>query len=131
VVTDGDSLKIRGERIRLHGIDAPEMKQVCHKDGHAWRCGEEAKRRLAELIRNRLVSCIVHDRDRYGRAVGQCLVTEPAQDLNAEMVLSGYALAYREYSEKYVTLEHRAESAKAGMWAGRFDAPWDWRKARR
>ena len=39
-VVDGDTVKIRGIRIRLHGIDAPESKQQCRRaNGERWRCG--------------------------------------------------------------------------------------------
>ena len=38
-VTDGDTIKIEGIKIRLHGIDAPERKQTCEKNGGVWRCG--------------------------------------------------------------------------------------------
>ena len=39
VIIDGDTIKIAGERIRLHGIDAPESKQLCKVRGKDWRCG--------------------------------------------------------------------------------------------
>ncbi len=41
-VTDGDTIKIHGERIRLHGIDAPESRQLCTLNGKPWMCGKEA-----------------------------------------------------------------------------------------
>jgi endonuclease YncB( thermonuclease family) len=37
-VIDGDTLVIAGQHIRLDGIDAPETKQVCKRDGDR-RCG--------------------------------------------------------------------------------------------
>ena len=41
-VIDGDTLDIAGERIRLHGIDAPESEQTCVADGVTWPCGQSA-----------------------------------------------------------------------------------------
>jgi len=41
-VIDGDTLEIHGQRIRLHGIDAPESRQLCRLDGKPWQCGKDA-----------------------------------------------------------------------------------------
>ena len=49
-VIDGDTIEIHGQRIRFHGIDAPESRQTCVAGGEEWRCGQEAALALAELI---------------------------------------------------------------------------------
>lgn len=73
-VTDGDSIKINGERIRLHGIDAPEKKQMCKRGGQTWACGEAATEALRGIVEGRhAVTCKEIDRDRYGRIVGKCM----------------------------------------------------------
>jgi hypothetical protein len=48
-------------------------------------------------------------------------------NLNAEMVRSGLALAFRTYSLGYVEQETEAKLAKRGLWSGQFDPPWVWR----
>ena len=49
-VIDGDTLEVRGTRIRLHGIDAPELQQQCRREGASaaltYPCGQEAKAAL-------------------------------------------------------------------------------------
>ncbi len=45
-VIDGDTLEIHGQRIRLHGIDAPESRQLCFIDGKPWQCGKDAANAL-------------------------------------------------------------------------------------
>ncbi len=40
---------------------------------------------------------------------------------------TGWALALRSVSERYVTFEERARAARRGLWKGPFVTPWDWR----
>lgn len=128
-VVDGDTLKIHGENIRLHGIDAPESAQHCQRNGRRWPCGRRAAFALADQIGRRSVRCDGRERDRYGRLVAVCY--QNGTDLNAWMVRNGWALAYRRYSRDYVGQERRAAQAGRGIWRGQFTAPWDWRAQRR
>ena len=73
-VIDGDTLDVRGTRIRLHGIDAPESAQTCLAGGQRWRCGRSATQALVKRIAGRPVACTERDRDRYGRVVAVCRV---------------------------------------------------------
>jgi endonuclease YncB( thermonuclease family) len=129
IVTDGDSLKIDGQRIRIHGIDAPEAKQLCQHDGEPWQCGKSATQALKLWIGDRQVSCEELDRDRYKRIVAKCLVD--GQDLGEWMVFNGWAVAYLRYSYEYTRAEHFANTDKRGIWASEFEMPWSWRKAQR
>jgi len=129
-VTDGDSLEIRGTRIRLHGIDAPESRQLCTRpSGQSWRCGQQAALALSDRIGRRSVICVARDTDRYGRTIAVC--SQDGIDLNAWMVAEGWAVAYRQYSRDYVLADTEARSAGRNIWSGTFVMPWDWRRGAR
>jgi len=126
-VIDGDTLDIRGTRIRLHGADAFESAQLCQgADGKAYRCGQRAALALADRIGTDTVSCEQTDTDRHRRIVAVCSLR--GEDLNAWLVREGHALAYRQYGKDYVPQEDAARGAKRGAWAGSFTPPWDWRR---
>ena len=125
-VVDGDTIEIHGQRIRLHGIDAPESRQKCTRsDGTSWRCGQQAAVALSDRIGHSVVCCDTRGRDRYGRIISVCL--KDTEDLNRWMVANGWAVAYRKYALDYVADEERAHLAKVGIWSGTFEMPWDWR----
>lgn len=128
-ITDGDTLRMGELRIRMHGIDAPERAQPCFRRGDPWRCGMAAKEALVGRIGLSSVDCVVKDVDRYRRLVAECFIG--GQSLNRWMVAQGWAVAYRTYSLDYVNAEATARAARRGIWATRFEMPWDWRKARR
>ena len=139
-VTDGDTLVVNGKRqhtrcvggtrVRLFGIDAPELKQKCkHANGRDFLCGRAAAAFLLEHVRGRAVECRGNSEDRYGRLIAVCFVG--GKDLNAMMVGEGWALAYRDYSEKYVPQENVARDAGKGIWAMQFVPPWEWRRMKR
>ena len=124
-VTDGDTIRIGKIRIRLHGIDAPETRQKCKIDGKEWGCGSEATQALIKIIGQKVVSCNRKGVDRYKRVIGVCRVG--AIDLNAWMVINGWAVAYRRYSRDYILDEQKAKESKKGIWQGHFIMPWSWR----
>ena len=111
-VIDGDTLEIHGQRIRFHGIDAPESGQLCHLDGSPWQCGKDAAYALADKINRRPVTCEDLGRDRYKRMVAKCTVA--GEDLGEWMVVNGWAVAYYLYSYEYSRAEHRGKSARCG-----------------
>jgi endonuclease YncB( thermonuclease family) len=126
-IIDGDTIKVGGIPVRLYGIDAPEGRQTCERDGRNYACGKQATKALASLIASRSVQCEIVGKDHYGRAVGVC--TAGDIELNRTMVREGWALAFVKYSNRYWADQASAEEAKAGLWAGSFAKPWDWRLA--
>ena len=121
-VVDGDTLSSDGERFRLLGIDAPEYRQRCRRDGADWACGEEARRTLNTLINAGVPECRGRERDRYRRLLVTCMAGK--LDINGEMVRSGMALSYGGYAAE----EQAARQAKAGVWAGDFERPKNYRR---
>lgn len=124
---DGDSLQVGNQQIRLFGVDAPEAEQNCKRGIQSWPCGEEAAAKLRQLVTGRDVFCIPVNIDQYDRAVARCRAN--GKDVNAAMVESGLATAYRRYSMDYVPFEDRAKAAKRGLWSGTFTPPSDYRHA--
>jgi endonuclease YncB( thermonuclease family) len=121
-VNDGDSITLDGARIRLRGIDAPEFSQVCKRDGLDYPCGKLSRQALVGLIGGRPVSCEGWERDRYDRLLATCRVGDI--ELNRLQVEAGWAVAYGAYRSE----ESTARRESAGLWAGSFDRPQDWRE---
>ena len=128
-VIDGDTIHIGKLKYRFSGIDAPEMKQLCNKEGKEVLCGVLAKNALIDKINNSPVTCKIEEVDRYKRLVAECFVRE--ESLSKFLVKNGYAVAYRRYSMKFVEDENYAKENKLGLWSMTFEYPWDYRtKAR-
>ena len=125
-VVDGDTIHLNGEKIRFAGIDTPELKQNCIKEGIENSCGVIAKQILVNKIGNNTVECISEGRDRYKRILAECFVND--ESLSTYLVRSGYAFAYRKYSKKFIIDEEYAKVNKVGMWSMNFEYPWDYRK---
>jgi endonuclease YncB( thermonuclease family) len=118
---DGDTLDFAGRRVRLAGIDAPELRQRCERVGANYACGREAQRFLAAMLETGRAECRGNEEDRYGRLLVRCV--SATTDLNAAMVRGGWAVAYGGYEDE----ERAARDAGAGLWAGTFDRPAAWR----
>ena len=126
-IIDGDTIKILNIKIRLHGIDSPEINQNCKDaDGTLWRCGKDAKQALIDLVYSQVVTCIGSKRDRYKRLIAKCYVNN--QNIESFMAKNGWAIAYRKYSLDYVGEEKIAKNKKVGIWGGEFIDPSTWRK---
>lgn len=129
-VVDGDTLVTQDGRIRLAGIDAPELSQTCRDaNARAWSCGQAAKERLAALVAQGEVTCSGHAKDRYGRTLAVCAAGNIA-DVGAALVRDGYAVNYDRYTSDYKSAERDARAARRGIWQGEFDQPEAWRHRR-
>ncbi|EEU7814213.1 thermonuclease family protein [Campylobacter upsaliensis] len=117
-VIDGDTIELLAKtskenpynhiaklKIRLYGIDAPELKQAY---------GKEAKEYLSALVLKQEVSLIIENKDKYERIVGTLFLK--GQDINKEMVKNGYAHAYESFSKKYLAEQADAKMFKLGLW---------------
>ena len=136
-VIDGDSISIKTESIRLHGIDAPEIKQICKKKNNTpYMCGVIAKDSLKNLIERessginqKKVYCYYSERDRYKRIIGKCYVGKNSViNLNHAMVSLGQAVAYVKYSKDYIEGQNKAKKMGIGIWQGEFILPEEWRR---
>ena len=127
IITDGDTIKILNNRIRLHGIDAPEKNQKCKIFYKEYNCGTTATNALIQKIKTNIIKCVVQkNKDRYNRLIGVCFLGQ--EDLNKWMVRNGYAVEYRRYSKDYILDEEFAKKNKLGLWSGTFLKPENWRK---
>ncbi len=123
-VVDGDTLDIGTSRnVRLHGIDAPELRQTCtHPEFGETGCGRQARAHLKALIGPMPVTCRTEDFDRkYQRVVATCFAGDV--NLSQAMVADGYARAYSRYSRAYVAEERAAKAASNGLWSTDFPDP--------
>lgn len=121
-VIDGDTIAIGDYRVRLHGIDAPEMAQTCDTEhGVSWHCGRAAAQFLHANFAGQNATCQEMDIDRYGRIVGRCLVR--GIDLSQLLVAQGWAVAYLKYSEDYAPDQAVAQTQDIGIWAGSLQNP--------
>ena len=126
-IREGDQIQIGSSRIRLGGIDAPSVDQLClNTKGERWTCGVAARDELIKHVENKPWTCHVRQpADRRGRVIARCDVD--GEDIQKWLVTSGWAMSYVRVSHDYDADENTARDAKAGMWQGAFIAPWDWR----
>lgn len=133
---DGDSLVIAGDRIRLAGIDAPELEQEGEdKIGRTYPAGRFARDMLAAIIADQSIGCRVlpqkdGEKDAQGRYVAIC-ATSTVPDVGAQMIGRGWALVDRSGETaiygNYVQAETEARKLGRGVWQGRMAEPWTYR----
>ena len=129
-VSDGDTCDVEIDsdktvRVRIYGIDAPELSQPF---------GRDARKYLDQRIFRQAVTVEKFYDDQYGRCVGRILLN--GQDLALELLREGIVWHYVQYSsdQSYSIAERLAREAQKGLWKGASDgnspvAPWEYRKA--
>ena len=128
-LSDGDSFKIRCQdlantefKVRLAGIDAPEMGQA------PW--GEISKQYLHQLTAHKDLSIDIQNKDRYGRYLAN--LYDHSTDLAIQMVAAGKAIVYERYnkSPQYLQAQNNARQKKLGIWetSGAQQNPELWRR---
>lgn len=128
-IIDGDTIEVAGAKIRLHGIDAPELGQNCKGvNGAIWDCGKVASNQLRLFIGNDAVACFPRGHDAFQRVIASCQTAKV--DLNASMIAFGMAWAYVQYSTDYIALESQAKAGKVGIWQAANQTAWDFRENR-
>lgn len=127
-VVDGDTLVIKGERVRLYGIDCPEAPSSRWQGQPGWI---EALTALQALTQVAEPQCQGIDTDRYGRTVAECTVE--GVSINALLVSGGWCMVYPRYCDRdecaeWKAMEAQAKKEKKGIWASEPTPPWKWRK---
>lgn len=124
---DGDTLEFSGTRVRLLGIDAPELKQICSKDTGEWACGTDAMAALAQMIDGAEIVCSGSETDVYGRLMAIC--RRDGLDLGLAMIEAGLATSLPNGGSEYAAAESLRKTHRVGLWAGEFQSPAEWREA--
>lgn len=126
-VHDGDTVTLlvgkQTYKIRLEGIDAPELGQPF---------GKRSKKALSGAIFGKPVRVETYGSDRYGRVIGR--IYGDGMNVNAAMVASGWAWHYVKYSDSrtLAKAERSARAEKVGLWSDPHAMPpWEWRAAKR
>lgn len=142
-VVDGDTVVITKSdkkwRIRLLGIDAPELGQTCtsRENNFAWPCGIKSKEILGKKLDDcgkNYIQCFIETNgiDKYNRVIGIIRKNIPqlqdVYDVNKAMVREGWAVAYKHFSSLYINDEKEARTDNYGIWASDFVMPREYRK---
>jgi len=128
-VIDGDTIEGGQVTVRLHGIDAPEVDQTCRDaNGQVFPCGVFVSEQVRSRYDGEIANCSLVTTDRFGRSVAKC--TALGRDMGEDIVLEGWAEAYRRYSMDYDLAEKAAQVRGAGLWAGSMQSPAEFRSGR-
>jgi endonuclease YncB( thermonuclease family) len=114
VISDGDTLKIWTQAIRLEEIDAPDTAQTCTKnDGSVWKCGEASANYLQKITKGKEITCKGSETNQYKRLLATCYMGDI--NLNQHLIDQGWAVAYIEYFATYLSDERNAQQQNKGI----------------
>jgi endonuclease YncB( thermonuclease family) len=128
-VIDGMTMEVEGRRVRLYGVDAPDLEQTCQWPDRTIPCGKLAKLALMDLTTGGAVACRPRAKDADGSLIAICF--SGGFDIGKNMVHTGWAMTDRRVSRPYIETEQKSRTAKRGMWRGAFVRPSDWRQGKR
>jgi len=138
-VHDGDTFTIGKQKIRVFGIDAPELNQKCRADAilepgpsPCVPCGKQARGALSRLIQSKELTCTKRGQS-YDRMVAECTIGK--LNIGLWMLSHGQAVSYPQFLKKrdrndYLGAEASAKSNGVGLWSETFVPPEDWRRHR-
>ena len=126
-IVDGDTVQFGDVKLQMEGIDAPQTDQLCFdKAGARWKCGVTARDQLKALAGNKSWKCEVVRKSQYGRLLANCRAD--GEDIALQMIRNGWATVSASAPATYLAGQQEASNAEAGLWAGAFVAPLDWRQ---
>lgn len=115
-IEDGDTLCVGSMKVRLEGIDTPEIQDDCRRRHGRWKCGPQASAALHDMVANRTVTCVPMYCDPRGRTVAVCRLD--GADIGEAMVRAGWAVDWPYYSDgRYAAALEDARKGERGIWA--------------
>lgn len=124
-VVDGDTFwvddgSVKGEKIRLIGVDAPESRKTFKKEVGTF--GKEAKEYLTKLLKGNSVKLEfdITRNDQYGRTLAYVYLQD-CTFVNADLVKNGYAMVMTvppnvKFADEFVKLQQEARENNRGLW---------------
>lgn len=128
-ILNGDTIQVDETPLRLYGIDAPELDQMCENEMFEYPCGLVATGMLRDLLGGRAVTCVEQGKMAGGLTLAICYVE--GADLGEQLVRLGIALAHPDDGAAYLEAQAAARTANRSLWRGPFVNPWDWRAGER
>uniref|UniRef100_A0ACD5Y3W1 Uncharacterized protein n=1 Tax=Avena sativa TaxID=4498 RepID=A0ACD5Y3W1_AVESA len=123
IICSGNEIVARKYRIRMRGIDAPELKMPY---------GEESKEALVKLIGGKSTTIYVYGKDQFERYVGDIYCDNVF--IQEQMLKNGHVWHFKNYDKRPVFFqwERKARAARKGLWASNNpEKPWNWRRDER
>lgn len=109
-IIDGDTIAVKGTKIRFAGIDAPELNMP-------W--GQKSKWAMVAICKGKTITVKLDGERSYDRLVGTCYLQDGRDDIGAELIKQGLALDIAHFSGgKYRHLE--PQGARKKLANGRF-----------
>lgn len=123
-VIDGNTFELNGTKMRLFGINAPPLEQICktERKEKEYPCGKLAARALYLLVSGRTVRCLPRHEGGPQPVAAVCYLGR--SNINKYMVVQGWALANRAEEPGFIRDEQAAQQVRDGFWKGGRVPPW-------